>query len=279
MQHVSTKSRSPHYRIRHGCGYRRGPEPFLGNDLEDCIAAWIIKMARIRYGQMKEQIKDKVQELVKSLPIETPWPDDRPSEKWYKLFMKTHPVLRYEMSQALAREHCGISYTDLAQWFDELRDFILDENHPQILDDVTRIYNCNEIGFLLSPKPSKVITHKSDKHIYQAGTSSKKTQIMTLISCSLSGHYVPPLVVYPGVQPQVGLREKFHIPICSKSILKMGSTKHWLIITFNVLSCCLSMELDVIYPLRHPSTVTRMVYTSTRYIQMQCTCSSLLIYR
>ena len=66
-------------RICHGRGYRRGPEPFLGNDLEDCIAAWIIKMARIGYGQMKEQIKDKVQELVKSLHIETPWPDDRPS--------------------------------------------------------------------------------------------------------------------------------------------------------------------------------------------------------
>ena len=80
-------------------------------------------MARIRYGQTKEQIKDKVQELVKSLHIETPWPDDRPSEKWYKLFMKRHPVLHYKMSQALAREHCCISYTDLAQWFDELRDY------------------------------------------------------------------------------------------------------------------------------------------------------------
>ena len=125
-------------------------------------------MARIGYGQMKEQIKDKVQELVKSLHIKTPWPDDRPSEKWYKVFMKRHPVFRYKMSQALAREHCGISYTDLAQWFDELRDFILNENHPQILDDATRIYNCDETGFPLSPKPGKVIAHKSDKHLYQA---------------------------------------------------------------------------------------------------------------
>ena len=188
-------------RIHHGHGYRWGPEPFLGNDLEDRIAAWIIKMARIGYGQTKEQIKDKVQELVKSLHIKTPWPDDHPSEKWYKLFIKRHPVLHYKMSQALVRECCSISYTDLAQWFDELRDFILDENHPQILDDVTRIYNCDETDFPLLPKPGKVIALKSDKHIYQAGMSSKKTQITTLICCSASGHYVPPLVVYPGVQP------------------------------------------------------------------------------
>ena len=37
----------------------------------------------------------------------------------------------------------------------------------------------------------------------------------------------------------------------------MGSTKHWPIVTFNILSCCLLMELDVIYLSRHPSTVTR----------------------
>ena len=63
------------------------------------------------------------------------------------------------MSQALVREHCGISYTDLAQWFNELRDFILDENHPQILDDATSIYNCDETGFPLSPKAQQ--SHRS----------------------------------------------------------------------------------------------------------------------
>ena len=87
---------------------------------------------------------------------------------------------------------------------------ILDENHPQILDDATRIYNCDETGFPLSPKPGKVIAYKSDRHINQAGTSSKKTHITMLICCTASGHYVPPLVVYPGVQPRVELREKFH---------------------------------------------------------------------
>ena len=68
-----------------------------------------------------------------------------------------------------------------------------------------RIYNCDETGFPLAPKPGKVIAMKTDKHVYQAGTSSKKTQITMLICCSASGHYIPPLVVYPGVQPRVEL--------------------------------------------------------------------------
>ena len=61
-------------------------------------------MAWIGYGQTKEQIKDKVQELVNSLKMTTPWEDGHPSEKWYHLFMQRHPELKYRMSQALARE-------------------------------------------------------------------------------------------------------------------------------------------------------------------------------
>ena len=51
---------------------------------------------------------------------------------------------------------------------------------------------------------------KTDKHVCQAETSSKKMQITTLICCSASEHYIHPLVVYPGVQPRVELRETFH---------------------------------------------------------------------
>ena len=81
-----------------------GPEPILTRGLEDQVVSWIVKMARIGYGQTKEQIKDKVQELVNSLKMKTPWEDGCPSEKWYRLFMQRHPELKYRMSQALARE-------------------------------------------------------------------------------------------------------------------------------------------------------------------------------
>ena len=62
----------------------------------------------------------------------------------------------------------------------------------------------------MQPKSQKVIAHKEDRHTYQAGTSSHKTQITVMLACSAMGHYIPPLVVYPGVQPLVELRQKFH---------------------------------------------------------------------
>ena len=83
---------------------KRGPKPVIPAALEDRIEMWIVNMARIGYGQTKEQIKNKVQELVNAMKIPTPWVDNRPSEKWYRLFMQRHPNLRYRMCQALARE-------------------------------------------------------------------------------------------------------------------------------------------------------------------------------
>ena len=47
-----------------------------------------MKMAHIGYGQIKEQIKDKLQELINSLKMKIPWEDGHPLEKWYHLFMQ-----------------------------------------------------------------------------------------------------------------------------------------------------------------------------------------------
>ena len=65
------------------------------------------------------------------------------------------------------------------------------------------------MGFPMAPKPGKVLASKVDAHVYQAGTSSSKAQI-TLSAASASGHYIPPMIVYPSVQPHNQLREYFH---------------------------------------------------------------------
>ena len=72
--------------------------------------------------------------------------------------------------------------------------------HENILDDLSCIYNCDETGFPMAPKAGKVIAGKGEAHVYQAGTSSLKTQITALIASSAAGHFIPPMIVYPGVQ-------------------------------------------------------------------------------
>ena len=79
-----------------------------------------------------------------------------------------------------------------------------------ILENLSRIYNCDGTGFPLALKMKKVIALKHDKHVYQVGMTSNKTQITVLLTASSTAHYVKPLVVYPGVQLRHELRDDYH---------------------------------------------------------------------
>ena len=54
---------------------KKGPELMLSRELKDRIEKWLITMARIGYGQTKNNVLNKVQELVKKMGIPTPFPD------------------------------------------------------------------------------------------------------------------------------------------------------------------------------------------------------------
>ena len=71
----------------------KGPEPYLGKDTEDRLARWLIKMARIGFGQTKDQLFDKVQKIVTELNIMTPFPNNRPTDDWFRCFIKCYPKL------------------------------------------------------------------------------------------------------------------------------------------------------------------------------------------
>ena len=75
----------------------------------------------------------------------------------------------------------------------------------------TLIYNCDETGFPLAPKPWKVLVNiRNIKHNYQAGFANTKAQITVLLCLRASVHYTNPLVIYPGVQPYNELCNHFH---------------------------------------------------------------------
>ena len=55
--------------------------PLLNLDIEEQIYNWLIKMARIGYGQSKEDLFNWVQKLVMTLNIATPFVNGHPSNK------------------------------------------------------------------------------------------------------------------------------------------------------------------------------------------------------
>ena len=73
------------------------------------------------------------------------------------------------MISALSHARCDVSYENLKYRFNELKDYLAQVKHADLLEDPSRLYNCDETGFPLTPKSKKVIASKHDKHVYQGG--------------------------------------------------------------------------------------------------------------
>ena len=119
---------------------KKGLPTKLSTELENRIEQWIKHMARIGYGQTRTDILDKVEELLNKLNIKKMFGDsNRPSIKWYTLFMARHPDLRMRMTSALSRARCDVSYDNLKYWFDELKDYLAQVKHADLLEDPSRL--------------------------------------------------------------------------------------------------------------------------------------------
>ena len=125
---------------------KNGPELYISQHLEDRIAAWLTKMARIGYGQTKEQLFDKVQELVIHLNITTPFKNNRPTKMWYRLFMTCYPDLAHKQPLLLSKQWASVTKEHLYEWFDDLKKYMEESGHGYILDLPECIFNADETG-------------------------------------------------------------------------------------------------------------------------------------
>ena len=116
---------------------------------------------------------------------------------WYRLFMTRYPELACKQPLLLSKQHASVMKELLYAWFDELKAYMEDIGHGYILDLPERIFNADETGFPLAPKPLKVIAAKGEPHVYQQGPSSKM-QITCLLAHNAAGQFVNPMLVFPG---------------------------------------------------------------------------------
>ena len=154
-------------------------------------------MARIRYGQTKPDLFDHIQMIVHHLKIPTSFVNDCPGEKWYRLFLLRFPDLALWQVQLLSKLRARVSGKAINKSFDELREYLFEMANMDIIEQLNRIYNCDETGFPMALHPTKVIASKGDPHIYQQGLSTK-AQVTVLLTASATAHYVLPLIVFPG---------------------------------------------------------------------------------
>jgi len=152
-------------------------------------------MSRIGYGRTEEQLQDIVQEMMKTDGRPSPFKDDRPGDKWWKLFIKRHPVLSLRKPEQLqlSRARCCTPEI-LQQWYVEFEQFLITHD---LKDKAARIWNADEAGFPLCPSTGKVIAMRNARCVYGV-TGDSKEQITVLCAVSAAGDVIPPMHVFAG---------------------------------------------------------------------------------
>ena len=118
-----------------------GPMPYLGDNLEQRLYRWLIKMARISYGQSKSDLFDHIQVIVKQLKWEMEFANGCLGEQWYRLFLKHFPDFKLCQAQLLSHQHASISHNALNVWYCELFEYLEETGNLSILDKPLWTFN------------------------------------------------------------------------------------------------------------------------------------------
>uniref|UniRef100_A0A1B0DCC6 DDE-1 domain-containing protein n=1 Tax=Phlebotomus papatasi TaxID=29031 RepID=A0A1B0DCC6_PHLPP len=134
---------------------------------------------------MKNQLLDSIQMLCKKMKIKNHFTNGRPGRSWYDGFMKRHPSSAGEEA---------VSKNDLRQWFEDVGKYLEDKGLLHI--DSSRIFNCDESGFVLSQGKTTVLSRKGTKSVPSIINAGEKQSLTVLFAISAKGEMIPLLIVY-----------------------------------------------------------------------------------
>lgn len=137
--------------------YRMGPPTVLTTEEESLLAKWIFHVGQAGFPVSKDQLLDSVQMLLNESKRETIFTDNRPGRKWYEAFTRRHPLVAERECQNLTAARASVTEEGLRAWFKEVYQYLENTKNVDVLNDPNRIFNMDESGFFLNPKPGKVI--------------------------------------------------------------------------------------------------------------------------
>lgn len=121
----------------------------------------------------------------------------KPGKKWMQLFLQRHPNITKRHAEIISKARASVTEPMIRKWFQELRQYLEEENAINILDNPARIFNLDETGLQLCPKTGVVLAPKNYRAMYDVASGQEKQSITVLCNVSTNGGIVPPFIVYP----------------------------------------------------------------------------------
>ena len=182
-------------------GATSGPSCYLSGIEEEELVNFLCRVAQIGHGRTRSEVIGIVERVLASRGIMR-----SVSAGWWSSFISRHPKVALRTPATLSLARAAASDRDiLDNYFDEL-ECTLEENG--LLDKPCLIFNMDETGMPLDPKPLKIVTQKGHKNPSQV-SNGVKTQI-TVVGCvSAGGQCLPPMVIWnrKNLPPQLATGE------------------------------------------------------------------------
>lgn len=186
---------------------RMGPESVLSKIEEGMLVKWLFSMARAGFPVNQTQLIDSVQKLIKELKRDNPFKDGRPGRKWFIGFCKRNPQVSNRMAQNLTKSRASVSEVALKNWFQEVYDYLKEENLDYVLNHPERIFNVDEAAFFLNPKGNRVLVPRGEKNVYQIVNNDEKECLTVSLIGNASGVVGPTMIVFNYVRIPVDIAE------------------------------------------------------------------------
>ena len=175
-------------RVVHGT--KPGPKPYLTRDEEQELSTYLIKASSMGLGKTRRDVKCIVGSFVKNKGT---LKSSTVSNGWWEKFLKRNPALSLRSGDSTAGVRLdAMSVENMKAYFDLLEEVYNEfdfQNHPEA------IYNMDETGVPLEPRPPKVVARRGEKKV-RCRTSVQKAQI-TVIGCgSATGQILPPFIIF-----------------------------------------------------------------------------------
>lgn len=144
---------------------KMGRSSYLTPTEESRLVKWIIDCCSCGLPVTKQELTNKVAEIVTAEQRSTPFKENKPGKSWLKGFFKRNKNLSFRQPELLSKSRAIVTKEGIKKWFDELADYLTKNNSSDILNDPNRIFNGDESGFMMCPKTGKVLAPKGTMKI------------------------------------------------------------------------------------------------------------------
>ena len=147
-------------------GQGSGPPKYLTDEEEEELEEFLIGCASVGFAKTRQQVLALVQDVVSRKGRAA-----QVTHGWWESFKRRHPQLTLRTASPLSYARAVASNPEVIhRYFDLLEQTILENG---LANKPSQIFNLDETGMPLDPKPLSVVAKKGQKHPSAVGSGDK----------------------------------------------------------------------------------------------------------